>query len=338
MSEENQDLRRFANLRFSQLLKDGFRLFAKSWLRLILLFALLLLISIIIGDFLIVDLNWQYYILASKEVTSMTESEMSQYFILSYLIPLIPSVLGAIFTALAMGITAIQLYREYTGYSGNLIDGLKSSFNKNVLIILILFGLITPLGAILFYIPSIIVLGFYVLIFFTYRDKSIEFPLKEARNFSRGNFWKIIGIFFISALIPYSINILYQSIFGIFWNFDTATIESWYNPYTRNYLMIILDNIFYYQLIGILFSPLFICLLTPLYTSLKARKQLGYSYQKGSYAMQQHYVELSGSSIETQEDLYPQKDEDFFCPLCGFHMPKRIKFCPNCGESLDFES
>jgi hypothetical protein len=345
MSDDYQDLRRFANLRFSQLLKDGFRLFAKSWLRLILVFALLLLISIIIGDLLIIDLNWRYYQIAplveAIDSTSMTQSDMNlitESFILSYLIPLIPSILGAIFTALAMGITAIRLYREYKGHNGKLIEGLKSSFNKNILIILILFGLIVPLGAILVYIPSIIILGFYVLIFFTYRDTSIESPLKEARNFSRGNFWKIIGIFFISALIPYSLNIIYQSIFGIFLNFDTATVISWYNPATRNYLMIFFADIFYYQLMSIIFSPLFICLLTPLYTSLKARKQLGYSYQKDSYTMQQHYTELSTSSTETQEDLYPHKDEDFFCPFCGFHMPKKIKYCPNCGESLDLES
>ena len=102
--------------------------------------------------------------------------------------------------------------------------------------------------------------------------------------------------------------------------------------------MIILDDILYYQLIAIIFSPLFICLLTPLYTSLKAKKQLGYSYQKGTYTMKQRYAELSRSSTGIQDDLYPQKDEDFFCPFCGFHMPKKIKFCPNCGESLDFES
>ncbi|MEJ2295775.1 MAG: hypothetical protein P8Y23_13550, partial [Candidatus Lokiarchaeota archaeon] len=64
----------------------------------------------------------------------------------------------------------------------------------------------------------------------------------------------------------------------------------------------------------------------------------GYSYQKGSYTMKQRYAELSRSSTGTQDDLYLQKDEDFFCPFCGFHMPKKIKFCPNCGESLDFES
>lgn len=331
MSEDNQDLRRFANLKFTRLLSDGFRLFAKNWLKVILPFAVFLVIAIIISNLLVVDMTWQYV----NSIAPSDPSLLMVYVAISYLIPLIPSIVGAIFTALAMGVTSAQLYGYYTG---NLKEEFKSSINKDFLIILLLFGLLSPLGSLLFYFPSIIILGFYILIFFTYREKSIIKPLKEARNLSRGNFWKIIGIFFIAPLIVSSINLIYQLLFGLIWNFDAATIASWYNPNTRNYLMIILDNILYYQIIPIIFSPLFICLLTPLYTSLKAMKQLGYSYQKGSYAMKQRYDELSSPSLRIQDDLYLQKDEDFFCPFCGFHMPKKIKFCPNCGESLDFES
>jgi len=349
MSDNNQDLRRFTNLRFSQLLSDGLRIFVKNWFKIILPFALLLLISIIISNLLVVDLNWQYYEMTpivdaiyQKDPMTITDTDLNilvEYLVLTYSINLITSISGAIFTTLAMSIMAVQLYSYYTNDERNLKERFKASFNKNILILLLIFGVFVPLGTFLLFIPSIILLGYYIFTFFTYREKNVERPLSEARNLSRGNFWKIIGIFIITSFIISIINFIYQFIIGFFWNFNTSTILSWYNPNTRNYPMIILDDIIYYQLIGLIFSPLFLCLLTPLYTSLKARKQSGYGYQRELYEEQPRYAQIS-----TDPDLEEAKMRDegseqgFYCPFCGFYMPNKLKFCGNCGEALDFES
>ena len=348
MSDDNQDLRRFANLRFSQLLSDGLRLFVKNWFKIVLPFAVLLLISVIISNFLVVDLNWHYYqmtpivdVIYQKDPLSITNADLNilvEYLILTYLINLITSISGTIFTTLAMSITGIQLYSYYTNYVGNYKEGFKGVFNKDLLLITLIFGIFVPLGTLLLFIPSIIIIGYYIFVFFTYREKNIEKPLKDARNLSRGNFWRILGVFIISAIIISIINIIYQFVIGFFWNFNTSTIISWYNPTTRNYPMIILDDIIYFQLIGLIFSPLFICLLTPLYTSLKARTTLGYAYQKGSYAMQERYTQLSSvSNTQAEETSEEGSNQGFYCPYCGFHMLTKLKFCGNCGEALNFE-
>ncbi len=336
MSEDNQKLQRYANMRVSQVILDGLRLFAKNWFKIILPFLLFTLISIIITNLLVIDLNWQYYQMTptveaiyQKDPTLITDADMNillEYLVITYLISLITSISGAFFTALAMSTVGVPLYREYTQTNGNFKEEFKGSFNKNLLIILLIFGIFVPLGTLLLFIPSIILLGFYIFLFFTYREKSIESPLKEARNLSRGNFMKIIGLFLLVSIMIGFINFIYQYLITFVWNFNSTTYVSWYNPSTRNYLMIILDDLIYYQMISLIFSPLFICILTSFYTSIKARKQLGYSFQKGSYVMQQRYAQAS------------QDEEGFYCPFCGFHMPAKLKFCANCGESLDFES
>ena len=352
MSDDNQDLRRFADLRFSKLLSDGFRLFAKNWFKLILPFALLLVISIVISNLLVINLNWQYYQMTpivdaiyQKDPLSITDADLNilvEYLVLTYVINLISSISGAIFTTLAMSIVAVQLYNSYTNYVGNFKEGFKSIFNSKFLIILLIFGIFVPLGTLLIFIPSTILLGYYIFVFFTYRENQIDKPLSEARNLSRGNFWRIIGAFIITSIIISTINLVYQFIIGFFWNIDSATVVSWYNPNTRNYFLIIMDDIIYYQLIGLIFSPLFICILTPIYTSLKAKKEFGYMYQKGGYAMQQRYAQTTRISNEQIEDMSiegsQESDQGFFCPFCGFHMKTKLKFCGNCGESLDFES
>ncbi len=336
MSEDNQDLQRFASMRVSQVILDGLRLFVKNWFKIILPFVLFTIVSIIISNLFVLELNWQYFQMTptveaiyEKDPTLITDADMTilvEYLVITYLISVITSVSGAFFTVLAMSAVGASLYKNYTQANGNSKEEFKGIFNKRVLIVLLIFGIFVPLGALVFFIPSIVLLGFYIFLFFTYREKSIESPLREARNLSRGNFLKIIGLFLLVSIMIGFVNLIYQYFINFVWNFDSATYVSWYNPSTRNYFMIILDDLIYYQLINLIFSPLFICILTPFYTSLKARKQLGYSFQKGSYNMQKRYDQTS------------QEEKGFYCPFCGYHMPSKLKFCANCGELLDFES
>ncbi|MFX1588741.1 MAG: hypothetical protein ACFFC1_11340, partial [Promethearchaeota archaeon] len=98
---------------------------------------------------------------------------------------------------------------------------------------------------------------------------------------------------------------------------------SWYNPATRNYGMILLSELVY-NLMNILFAPLFICLLTPLFGKLKAKKDLGTMY----YIKPEVSVPITESGLASESGIY--------CPFCGKFMMKKLKYCPHCGEALNF--
>ena len=85
------------------------------------------------------------------------------------------------------------------------------------------------------------------------------------------------------------------------------------------------------NLVSIILGPLFICLLTTLFTSLKVRFDLG--YRRG-------YFQVPTELYRTEQvQVQPERAESgLYCPVCGHHMEFKFKFCPNCGESLDFKA
>ncbi len=91
--------------------------------------------------------------------------------------------------------------------------------------------------------------------------------------------------------------------------------------------------------IDIIFAPLFICLLTTLFSSLKARRDLS----QEDYFITRTYEELYSQQKDvfnedkTQESkpMIPLK-ENFYCPFCGHYVSVPKKFCPKCGESFEF--
>jgi hypothetical protein len=117
-----------------------------------------------------------------------------------------------------------------------------------------------------------------------------------------------------------------------------TNFNSWFDPTTRNYGMIILYQILM-SFIDIIFAPLFICLLTTLFSSLKARRDLS----QEDYFITRTYEELYSQQKDvfnedkTQESkpMIPLK-ENFYCPFCGQYVSVPKKFCPKCGESFEF--
>jgi hypothetical protein len=149
--------------------------------------------------------------------------------------------------------------------------------------------------------------------------KEVEHPISEARRISKGNFWKILGMFVFNVVFIFIFRFIFEIILDIFLN---PIPDSWFAPNTRNYGMIILYQILV-NLIDIILAPLFICLLTALFASLKAKKDLGFSPQ----------IQYTVQETHSQQ---PQVEDHFYCPFCGYEMKAPKKFCPNCGEKFSF--
>ena len=98
-----------------------------------------------------------------------------------------------------------------------------------------------------------------------------------------------------------------------------ASFDHWHNPATRNYGMIILYNILF-SIVEIMFAPLFICLLTVLFSSSKAKKDLRYLYQEGEYPTRTFYQEsyrpIQQESNRIEESVSPEAKvgSRFYCP------------------------
>ena len=188
---------------------------------------------------------------------------------------------------------------------------------------------------------------YYIFLVYTYDSEDIKNPTKETRLIVRGNFWNIVGLFVASFFITTLIGTPIDYALSLAWNVDTAMFSSWLNPTTRNYPLLIL-----YQLsgdiVGMLLSPLFISLLTPLFASSKARYDLGYqrgySYQRSGYRQEpvpysSYPRESETSSSFDEVELVarvPELKEGMYCPFCGAYIKTPKKFCVKCGESLQF--
>ena len=226
-------------------------------------------------------------------------------------------------------------------------QSLKSAFNKKIFLVILIIGICIPLGSILLFIPAIIIFGFYIFLVFTYNMEDTENPISEARRVAKGNFWKILGMFAFNFIFIFIFSFIYNSIIDVFFSSETFSnnYNSWVDASTRNYGMIILYQLLV-NLVEILLAPLFICLLTSLFTSLKAKKDLGFSYQKQYLPVREPYREtysqpmglaqISDESVEDGTTSKLQLEGQFYCPFCGYRINIPKKFCPNCGESFSF--
>ena len=323
MSENYQNLEKFTNKRYSGILSAGFSFFGKNWLKLIIPFGIFLIIAIIVKDLIVVDLNWQNIILTqqvdiiiAKDPSMITNDDlmtMLQYLSNLIVIGFLDSLIRTSLGVFSMCLFGSFIYKKFIGDSPKLSEELKTSFNPKLIGVLLLLGLGIPLGTFLIYIPSILIIGFYSFSIFTFNSKNINNSIKTARNISRGSFWKVIGIFVISNLVIGSINVIYQTLMN---NFLTIP-DSWYNPLSRNIGMIIVYDLLY-NIIEIVLSPLFICLLCSLYVHL--------------------HVKTMEGPIYTDTSHLPKSDnKGFYCPFCGQYMNQLRQYCPNCGGKLNFE-
>jgi hypothetical protein len=354
MSEDIQTLQRFAYKSFGGVLSDGYVLFAKNWLKIIGPIAFFSIISIILKNLFIPDLIWnlnllepQVNVILNKLINdpfSVTNAEFQV--LLSYLSLLIGFfvlnfVIGAFFTVIAMCSISNYLFKRYRGIDTNFNKELKLTFNSKLIIVALLIGIVVPLTFLLL-IPGLILFGYFIFSVFTYHNDNGKSSLKEARFIEKGSFWKIIGVFIMSSIIIWTITFFFQIFLDFFIPVNGVTYSSWYNPSSRNYGMIILYDLLYNNLVSILLGPLFICFLTVLYTSSKAKKVAISQYKEKPVSKGYRYSEpvtsrLYSDKIESEKPSLEYKlNSGLYCPFCGKFMEKKLEKCPHCNEPLDF--
>ncbi len=338
MSRESQELTKIAEKSYGESISDGFRLFGKNWAKIIGPLTLFYVIYLFLKIFLLADLNWQITvfgenIISTMDPSNLTDADVAQllgFLLVGLSVIFIDSIIYSLFTALAMSSVSIYLYKKYLNLDTDLVQDIKKSFNSKLFVVLAILGLGYPLGLWFLLIPGITIFGLYICSVFTYQFENIEKPLKQARLITKGAFWKVIGVLVISSLIIRTISVIFGLFLNLVWHVDAPTLASWYNPASRRYDMLFLNELLN-NLVTIILGPLFICLLTTLFTSLKVRFDLG--YRRGYFKTP---TELYGTEkVQVQPE---HADSGFYCPVCGYHMGIKFKFCPNCGESLDFKA
>ena len=336
MSDNYPNLPRSSNKRFSEILSEGFLLFGKNWLTLIIPFGLFFIISLVIKNFILVDLEWRMQIMTPainnildvilegdpNLFTNEDLNLMLRYLFLLLSINFLDVFFPTVFSVFAMCLVSNHLYNKFIDKDTKLITELKKALNGRLFLVLLLLGVIFSVGWMLF-IPAILIFGFYIFYVFTYHSDDSEHPMKDALYVAKGEFWKIVGIFFIYHLIVFVFDSIYYSIIANFIEVNPL----WYNPSTRDYGSIILYD-FILSLIPFLLTPLLICFLTSLYAYLKARKEQTLQY-KSSYPETPQRYETPRYEAASGSGMY--------CPFCGKYTKVKYEFCPHCREKLDFE-
>jgi len=359
MEKNSYNLINLANKSFSEVLTDGFKLFIQTYRTLIVPLALFQILLIVLDILLLTDLSWH---IDTLEITvtdlmdklfediPLTENELNTliYFLfMTVALLFLQNLIGAVVITIAMCSVSTYVFKRYMNEDISFIKSFKSAFNKKMLLVILIIGIFLPLGSILLYLPAIIIFGFFIFTIFTYNMEYDKNPFSEARAIAKGSFWKIIGVFVVNVLLILIINYIFTSIIDFFIINESTIpiINSWYDPITRNFGMLILYNILH-SLIEIIFAPLFICLLTVLFSSLKAKKELKIQYQQGYYPERELYQESYKilrqkpyDIVESEESspMYEIKLENrFYCPFCGILIKSPKRFCPRCGETLSF--
>lgn len=336
MSDLYPKRKSFSNKRFSEIISEGFYLFRKSYLKLIIPMGIIFIISLIIKNFIITDLNWQIVLITPaieviifKDPASLTNSDLNvmfEYYTLILSAEFLNNLITSIFNVISMGLVSNYLFTKFSGNPSNFNSELKSAFKGKLLIVVLLIGVGIAVGSFLIFIPSIFILGYYIFYIFTYHSEEGIQPIKEAREVARGSFWKIIGIFLLSNLVIFVCDIIFLMVVNPF--LLQISNSSWYNPSTRNYVLIILSDLLY-NLPALLLAPLFICLLTSLYGSLRNNREQRTQYPSPFYRPKQSF---EASNIEVPKKF----NSGLYCPFCGKYISKKIDFCPHCREKIIF--
>ena len=361
MANSEDRLIRLANKRFSEIIAGGFKLFRQNYKRLILPLALFQVILIILNIFLLTDLRLYINSLEISvadilekfaEGIEITESEwniLTSYLFLTVALLFLQNLIGALVITIAMCSVSNYVFKRQMWSDTKFGESFKSAFNRKIFFPILIIGICLPLGGILLFIPAIIIFGFFIFLVFTYNMEDVQNPVSEARAIAKGSFWKIIGVFIVNFIIIFIISFIYNFIidFVIYTSVDnfSSIYDSWLNPETRNYGMIILYRILI-NLIEIILAPLFICILTSLFSTSKAKKDLGYQYKTRYYPVKEVYHDQYQQPIQKTQELEEVKspitpprlqiEDQFYCPFCGYLIKTPKKFCPNCGESLSF--
>jgi hypothetical protein len=337
MEKNSQRLVNLANKRFSEILSEGFRLFFQNYGSLIISLAFFQIVLIILDTFFLTDLkvyidsigvsvvDLMTGIVEDTPLTATEWNTLSLFLLLSIVLLFLQNLIGAIVITIAMCSVSNYVLRKYMRLETDFSKSFKSAFNKKIFIVIFIVGICLPISAILLYIPAIFVFSIFIFLIFTYNIEEIEKPISEARAIAKGtnNKLKIIGVFVVNFCIVFILSFLFNYIIDLFVdpNIISYNYNIWLEPSTRNYGMIILYQILL-NLGNIFLAPLFICLLTVLFASLKAKKDLGVQYQRSYYP------------VREEPTLISQNENRFYCPYCGVLIDGMKRFCPRCGENL----
>lgn len=315
-----------ANKTFGKILSDGLNLFIKCYWKLFFPLALFQIISISLQVLLLTDIFWLYYKFGNIMI-------FLSAFTLFFLI-------GLIFNVIAMSTVSNYVYKKYMEENTDFINDFKGAFNSKLLLVTLILGVCMGLAFspfVLFF-PGFIIFGYYIFLIYTYNlEDTKENPILEARSIAKGSFWNILFIFALSMILIWVINFIYQLILLFTWDNLINDSGSWINPATRNYSMLILNDLIH-NLVNIILAPLFISLFTPLFARCKARKELGiqYRYQRANTQKAAPYYQPHPTQPPYQV-VWESEAKQFigmFCPYCGYKINTPKKFCPNCGESI----
>ena len=264
-------LQSLANKSFVNVLLDGFKLFEKCYLKLILPFLLFQIISIVVQVGLLTDL----LLLSYKQTNDIT------LIFLFYLTLSLQFLIRMVFSILVMCLVSKFVYKTYIGVETRLFEECKKAFNSKLILVILILGVCMGLGfspSVLF-IPGIIIFGFYIFLIFTYNSENTKKNfVSETKSISKGSFWNTIFIATIFIITLFFIDLVYRT-----YLFNILFLEAFNNQIyfrwliNRNYLMLIIYEIIT-NLPSMFLAPLFICLLTPLFSRCKARYELGSKY------------------------------------------------------------
>ncbi|GAH43279.1 unnamed protein product [marine sediment metagenome] len=149
MSSESQELTRIAKKSYGESISDGFRLFGKNWLKIIVPLTLFYVIYLFLKIFLLADLNWQGNVLGENIIgtidpSNLTEADIAQlmnFLLFGLSVIFIDSIIYALFTALAMSSVSIYLYKKYLNLDTDFVQDIKKSFNSKLFVVLAILGL-----------------------------------------------------------------------------------------------------------------------------------------------------------------------------------------------------
>jgi hypothetical protein len=355
MDINSQRIQNLSNKSFSEVLRDGFKLFFQSYGTLILPLAffqilLILLDVLILTDFrlyidslgITVDIILEN-LMDSAPLSPSELNLLSTFLLLSMVLFFLQNLIGAIIITIAMCSVSTYAFKKYMKEEISIGESFKSAFNKKIFFAILIIGILLPVSSLLLFFPAVIIFGLYIFIVFTYNMDNPKNSVSEARDIARRSFWRIIGVFIINVTIIFILSYFFNLFANMVLDTDSAafmaSFEHWHNPATRNYGMIILYNILF-SVVDILLAPLFICLLTVLFASLKAKKDLKYLYQTENYPSRRFYQESYLPIQESKKEEFISHEvkvgNRFYCPFCGTLIRSAKKFCSKCGENLEF--